>query len=53
MQVGAGRAQSSVKSTGLGLYIAKKFAQLMDGDVVLEASKPNKGSTFAFSLPMG
>ena len=53
MQVGGGRLQSSAKSTGLGLYISKKFAQLMRGDVVLEESKPNKGSTFTFSLPMG
>jgi len=53
MQVGGGRLQSKAESTGLGLYISKKFAQLMGGDVVLEVSKPNKGSTFAFSLPMG
>jgi signal transduction histidine kinase len=53
MQVGRGRLQSSEKSTGLGLYISKKFAQLMGGDVVLETSKPNKGSTFAFILPVG
>lgn len=53
MQVGSGRLQSSKKSTGLGLYISKKFAQLMGGDVVLEASKPNKGSTFTFILPVG
>jgi len=52
MQVGGGRRESTAKSTGLGLYISKKFAQLMGGDVVLEASKPGKGSTFSFSLPI-
>ncbi len=52
MQVGGGRRQASAKSTGLGLYISKKFAQLMGGNVVLEASKPGKGSTFTFSLSM-
>lgn len=50
-QVGTARGQSVAKSTGLGLYIAKKFAQLMEGDVVCEKSEPGRGSTFSFSLP--
>lgn len=52
-QTHAGKVKSSQKGTGLGLYISKKFAQLMEGDVILEDSKPNKGSTFTFSLPIG
>jgi len=51
-QTHAGKLKSSKASTGLGLYISQKIAQLMDGDVNLEASKPNKGSTFTFSLPV-
>jgi signal transduction histidine kinase len=49
MQVGEARQQSTAKSTGLGLYISKKFAQLMHGDVILERSEPGVGSTFTFS----
>ncbi len=53
LQVGEARQQSSAKGSGLGLYISKKFAQLMGGDVKLESSEPGKGSTFAFRLPLG
>jgi PAS domain S-box-containing protein len=52
-QVGLSRNQPLSKSTGLGLYIAKKFALLMGGDVMLEKSEPEKGSVFSFSLPVG
>ncbi len=41
------------KSTGLGLYISKKLAQLMRGDVALVKSEPGFGTTFAFTLPLG
>jgi signal transduction histidine kinase len=52
-QVGGARSLSIAKSSGLGLYISKKFAQLMHGDVTLEKSEPGVGSTFVFSLPRG
>lgn len=51
-QVGTARHQSYTKSTGLGLYIAKKFAVLMGGDIELTASEVGKGSTFTFWLPV-
>ena len=51
-QVGKGSQQTPGKSTGLGLYISKKFAQLMRGDVILEKSEPGAGSTFTFTLPL-
>jgi len=52
VQVGEARKQSVGKSTGLGLYIAKKIAQLMHGDIVLERSEPGIGSTFSLLLPL-
>lgn len=51
-QLGVTRELAPAKSTGLGLYISKKLAELMRGDVVLEKSEPGTGSTFAFSLPL-
>jgi signal transduction histidine kinase len=51
-QIGGARQQSSSKGSGLGLYIAKKIAKLMNGDVALESSEPGKGSTFTFTLPL-
>ncbi|OGG36013.1 hypothetical protein A2363_00830 [Candidatus Gottesmanbacteria bacterium RIFOXYB1_FULL_47_11] len=52
-QIGEARAQQSAKSTGLGLYISKKLALLMHGDVTLVKSEPGMGSTFMFTLPLG
>lgn len=43
-----GRPQGS----GLGLYISRLIAKKMSGDLWLENSEINKGSTFAFSLPL-
>lgn len=37
--------------TGLGLYIAKSFTELMNGKIWFE-SKVGRGSTFSFSLPI-
>lgn len=51
-QIGTARTQTTAKSTGLGLYISKKMAQLMQGDVLLESSEPGKGSTFSFIMPL-
>lgn len=44
-------APSSKGGCGLGLYIAKQFMKLMDGDIKVN-SKYNVGSTFSFSLPL-
>ena len=52
VQIGSARQQTAAKSTGLGLYIVKKTAQLMHGDVVLEHSEPGVGSTFILRLPL-
>lgn len=51
MQVGHARQQASTKGSGLGLYISKKIAQLMNGDVALESSEPGSGSVFTFTMP--
>lgn len=36
--------------TGLGLYLSKKLAQNLGGDLNLEWSEPGQGSTFVFSI---
>lgn len=38
--------------TGLGLYISREFARLMGGNMWLVKSEPDKGTTFAFNLPL-
>lgn len=38
--------------TGLGLYISKEIIRKLGGDVWLEESSVNKGSTFCFTLPL-
>jgi PAS domain S-box-containing protein len=36
---------------GLGLYIAKQFLRLQNGDIAVQ-SMPNKGSSFIFTIPL-
>lgn len=38
-------------SSGLGLFIAKKFMQMQGGDVIV-TSKENKGTTFTYTLKL-
>lgn len=38
------------KSTGLGLFIARKLVEIMDGEIWFE-TEPDKGSTFFIRLP--
>jgi PAS domain S-box-containing protein len=39
------------RSTGLGLYISRLLANGMNGNLYLEMSQENKGSTFVLELP--
>jgi signal transduction histidine kinase/CheY-like chemotaxis protein len=46
-----GKLQRTVKGTGLGLPLSKKFAQLLGGDVFVK-SEPGVGSTFSVVIPI-
>ena len=42
---------TSVRGTGLGLYICRRYVEAMGGRLWLERSVPGEGSTFSFYLP--
>ena len=42
---------TSVRGSGLGLYICRRYIEAMGGKLWLERSVPNEGSTFSFYLP--
>ena len=42
---------SDIRGTGLGLYLARQFARLHGGDVIVR-SEPGIGSTFTMMLPL-
>ncbi|WP_461612438.1 response regulator [Clostridium sp. Marseille-QA1073] len=39
------------EGTSLGLYISRQLVELMEGQIYLDWSEPNKGSRFVFSIP--
>jgi CheY-like chemotaxis protein/anti-sigma regulatory factor (Ser/Thr protein kinase) len=44
--------RDTTRGTGLGLYISKMMAEMMDGEMGLEKSEEGKGSVFYFTVPI-
>ncbi len=44
--------QTNVTGTGLGLFVARKMAREMHGDIVAFSEGPGKGSTFRLTMPL-
>ena len=42
----------NTSGTGLGLFVAQKMAQAMDGDVCAFSEGEGKGSRFTFVIPL-
>jgi two-component system, OmpR family, sensor histidine kinase VicK len=45
-------ATKSYQGTGLGLFISKSIVEAHGGKIWAENNKEERGSTFAFSLPL-
>lgn len=45
------QALNGESSMGYGLFIARRYAEAMEGDITVE-SQPGKGATFVVSIPM-
>ncbi len=47
---GDGSTNRKYGGTGLGLYLSKRLAQMLGGDLFLKESTPGLGSTFVFNI---
>jgi signal transduction histidine kinase len=46
------RLTMHIRGTGLGLFLSRELARQHGGDLVVEASEPELGSTFLLTLPL-
>lgn len=51
-QLSGGRTKAGLKSTGLGLFIAKGIVETIGGKIWVESPGPGLGSTFFFTVPL-